>query len=290
MDWIWTDTSMNISNWLKMEDIYANIFILKCTRRAEADYPTPRGAKRTALIKYGVGGFLLFFIILIIWFPLLLFALGNTVGRSNPPVSCTVELSITGYEPIFRTTALKHQIHPFTDTQWKKLETAVGSLADPGTTSFLTGYDKDDTVIIELSNNSTSVWTISPPSQSALIEELKGKNELKMVLSWSFIRIDSELKEQEVRDLNDLNLNDTDLRNSLANALSVNQGNATTIRGSVPESNAISEIFPNFVKIPNTGSASMVKQFYSPSKDRKLFLNDVISFVLYVYCFVYSLG
>lgn len=107
MDWIWTDTSMNVSNWLKMEDIYANVFILKCTRRAEADYPTPRGAKRTALIKYGVGGFLLFFIILIIWFPLLLFALGNTVGRSNPPTSCTIELAITGYEPIFRTTALR---------------------------------------------------------------------------------------------------------------------------------------------------------------------------------------
>lgn len=270
MDWIWTDTSMNISNWLKMEDIYANIFILKCTRRAEADYPTPRGAKRTALIKYGVGGSLLFLIILIIWFPLLLFALGNTVGRSNPPVSCTVELSITGYEPIFRTTALKHQIHPLTDSQWKKLSTAVAGLTDPVVTSFLTGYDKDDTVIIDLSNNSTSVWTISPPSQSALIEELKGKNELKMVLSWSFIRNrDSESAEQEVRDQNELNLTDTELRNSLANALSVNQGNATTIRGSIPDSTTISEIFPNFVKIPNTGSATVVKQFYSNPKDSK---------------------
>lgn len=268
MDWIWTDTSMNISNWLKMEDIYSNIFILKCTRRAEADYPTPRGAKRTALIKYGVGGFLLFFIILIIWFPLLLFALGNTVGRSNPPVSCTVELSITGYEPIFRTTALKHQIHPFTETQWKKLESAVANFAEPGTTSFLTSYDKDDTVIIELSNNSTSVWTISPPSQSALIEELKGTNELKMVLSWSFIRNrDSESTEQEIRDQNELNLTDFDLRKSLANALSVNQGNASTIKGSVPESTTISDIFPNFVKIPSTGSASIVKQFYPTSKD-----------------------
>lgn len=281
MDWIWTDTSMNISNWLKMEDIYANIFILKCTRRAEADYPTPRGAKRTALIKYGVGGSLLFLIILIIWFPLLLFALGNTVGRSNPPVSCTVELSITGYEPIFRTTALKHQIHPLTDSQWKKLGLAVSQLTDPVITSFLTGYDKDDTVIIDLSNNSTSVWTISPPSQSALIEELKGKNELKMVLSWSFIRNrDSESAEQEVRDQNELNLTDTELRNSLANALSVNQGNATTIRGSIPDSTTISEIFPNFVKIPNTGSATVVKQFYSNTKDSKfvyfVYLNSFI--------------
>lgn len=263
MDWIWTDTSMNISNWLKMEDIYANIFILKCTRRAEADYPTPRGAKRTALIKYGVGGFLLFFIILIIWFPLLLFALGNTVGRTNNPISCTVELSITGYEPIFRTTALKHQIKQFSEDQWKTLENSVATLGDPVTTSFLTGYDKDDTVIIELSNNSTSVWTISPPSQSALIEELKGSNELKMVLSWSFIRNkEGESSEQEVREQNELNLTDAE-RRSLANALSVNLGNASTIRGSSPESTTIAYIFPNFVKIPSTGSASVVKQFYA---------------------------
>ncbi|XP_035206569.1 piezo-type mechanosensitive ion channel component 2-like isoform X5 [Stegodyphus dumicola] len=264
MDWIWTDTSMNISNWLKMEDIYANIFVLKCTRRAEADYPTPRGAKRTALIKYGVGGFLLFFIILIIWFPLLLFALGNTVGRTNPPISCTVELSITGYEPIFRTTALKHQIHSFTSNQWNQLEREVANLADPSTTSFLTGYDKDDTVIVELSNNSTSVWTISPPSQNALIEELRGTNELKMVLSWSFLRErETQATEPEVKDEIELNLNDTELRRSLADALSVNSGNSTTIHGASPESTTIKDIFPNYVKIPGKGTASVVKQFYN---------------------------
>jgi len=29
MDWIWTDTSMTLSDWLKLEDIFANIFQLK---------------------------------------------------------------------------------------------------------------------------------------------------------------------------------------------------------------------------------------------------------------------
>lgn len=29
MDWIWTDTSMTLFDWLKMEDIFANIFQLK---------------------------------------------------------------------------------------------------------------------------------------------------------------------------------------------------------------------------------------------------------------------
>ena len=29
MDWMWTDTSMTIFDWIKMEDIFAHIFQLK---------------------------------------------------------------------------------------------------------------------------------------------------------------------------------------------------------------------------------------------------------------------
>ena len=35
MDWIWTDSTLAISSWLQMEDIYANIFVLKCWRHSE---------------------------------------------------------------------------------------------------------------------------------------------------------------------------------------------------------------------------------------------------------------
>jgi hypothetical protein len=29
MDWIWTDTSMTVMDWFKMEDIFANIYQIK---------------------------------------------------------------------------------------------------------------------------------------------------------------------------------------------------------------------------------------------------------------------
>lgn len=35
MDWVWTDTTLSISSWICVEDIYANIFILKCWNESE---------------------------------------------------------------------------------------------------------------------------------------------------------------------------------------------------------------------------------------------------------------
>ena len=35
LDWVCTDSTLTLFHWLKMEDIYANIYILKCYRTAE---------------------------------------------------------------------------------------------------------------------------------------------------------------------------------------------------------------------------------------------------------------
>ncbi len=35
MDWMFTDTALGFSNWLELEDIYSNIYLLKCARWTE---------------------------------------------------------------------------------------------------------------------------------------------------------------------------------------------------------------------------------------------------------------
>lgn len=40
MDWVWTDTSLSLSSWICVEDIYAHIFILKCWRESEKVFIT----------------------------------------------------------------------------------------------------------------------------------------------------------------------------------------------------------------------------------------------------------
>lgn len=35
MDWIFTNTALGLGSWLQLEDIYSNVYLLKCTRWAE---------------------------------------------------------------------------------------------------------------------------------------------------------------------------------------------------------------------------------------------------------------
>jgi hypothetical protein len=138
MDWIWTDTSMTLSDWLKLEDIFAHIFQLKvrrrchvtihnedchsqilfsiillsiqCQRRVEKEYPQGRGLPKQRWSKYTIGGGSLFLIIAIIWFPLVLFALGNTVGIPNKPLDISLEITLGSYQPIYTMSAQKNSL------------------------------------------------------------------------------------------------------------------------------------------------------------------------------------
>lgn len=82
----------------------------QCQRRAETEYPQPRGEKKSSITKYLVGGGCLVAIIAVIWFPLVLFALGNTVGRPNLPYDVTINVRIGAYQPIYSMSAQNNSI------------------------------------------------------------------------------------------------------------------------------------------------------------------------------------
>lgn len=79
----------------------------------EEDFPAPRGVPKKPLVKYIMGGGFLLAVIALIWGPLALFALGNTVGAPNPPLEVSVELKVGPYEPIYRMTAQSSKIFQY---------------------------------------------------------------------------------------------------------------------------------------------------------------------------------
>lgn len=77
----------------------------------EKKFPAPRGQAKGSFIKYIMGGAFLFAIIALVWGPLALFALGNTVGAPNIPYEVKVSLKIGSYEPLYIMGAQSSNIH-----------------------------------------------------------------------------------------------------------------------------------------------------------------------------------
>uniref|UniRef100_A0A674MJI0 Piezo type mechanosensitive ion channel component 1 (Er blood group) n=1 Tax=Takifugu rubripes TaxID=31033 RepID=A0A674MJI0_TAKRU len=177
MDWVWTDTTLSLSNWMCVEDIYANIFIIKCSRETEKKYPQPKGQKKKKIVKYGMGGLIIFFLICIIWFPLLFISLvRSVVGVVNHPIDVTVTIKLGGYEPLFTMSVQQQSIQPFTMVEYEQLTKKFGNNA--AAMQFITLYNYEDIVTAMIEGSSGSVWRISPPSRQEVIKELLSSRSL----------------------------------------------------------------------------------------------------------------
>jgi hypothetical protein len=146
---------------------------LKCQRRVEKEYPQGRGQSKARWTKYAIGGSSLFFVIAIIWFPLVLFALGNTVGIVTKPLDIVLEVTLGSYQPLYSMSAQKNALQQFSQSEWVSLEYIYRN--DKSGQNFLSSFEYEDLLVAKLNGNSSSVWGISPPSKEKLIEELRSK-------------------------------------------------------------------------------------------------------------------
>ncbi|NWH88616.1 PIEZ2 protein, partial [Aegithalos caudatus] len=188
MDWVWTDTTLSLSSWICVEDIYAHIFILKCWRESEKRYPQPRGQKKKKVVKYGMGGMIIVLLICIVWFPLLFMSLIKSVaGITNKPLDVSITITLGGYQPIFTMSAQQNQLKSLDPNEFNEF---MGSYSgNTAALQFLEGYAREDITRADLEGNSNSLWTISPPSREKMIQGLLDFNaDFTLVISWTIQR------------------------------------------------------------------------------------------------------
>lgn len=94
---MWTSSALSLYHWMELEDVYSKIFILKCWRRSELAYPTPRGQNRDTSKKALTGGLLLLFFFICFWGPMALTSFIGATFDVNPPVLCTFSFSFGGF-------------------------------------------------------------------------------------------------------------------------------------------------------------------------------------------------
>uniref|UniRef100_A0A669PMJ5 Piezo type mechanosensitive ion channel component 2 n=1 Tax=Phasianus colchicus TaxID=9054 RepID=A0A669PMJ5_PHACC len=250
MDWVWTDTTLSLSSWICVEDIYAHIFILKCWRESEKRYPQPRGQKKKKVVKYGMGGMIIVLLICIVWFPLLFMSLIKSVaGITNKPLDVSITITLGGYQPIFTMSAQQSQLKDLNQTGFS---TFLGSYrGNTAALQFLEGYGKEDITLADLEGNSNSLWTISPPSREKMIQGLLDFSaEFTVVLSWSIQRnLTLGAKAEIASDKLTFGLPEKTRRDI-----------ASMMSGKPLEKVTLETVYPYYIKAPSDSLAKPIKQ------------------------------
>ncbi|XP_058274705.1 piezo-type mechanosensitive ion channel component 2 isoform X2 [Hemibagrus wyckioides] len=251
MDWVWTDTTLSLSSWICVEDIYAHIFVLKCWRESEKRYPQPRGQKKKKVVKYGMGGMIVMLLICIVWFPLLFMSLVKSVaGVVNTPLDVSVSLTLGGFQPIFIMSAQQKNLISITQ---KDFETFTKAHTHNSTSlQFLEAYVYQDVTIAHLEGSSNSLWTISPPSRENLIKILGQSIDFHLTMAWSVQRdLSLGAKAETATGKRTINLEDG------------TKGDLVKLLNNEKQFVVIQNIFPRYLRAPSDSNAKPIDQLSS---------------------------
>uniref|UniRef100_A0A674D8F8 Piezo-type mechanosensitive ion channel component 2-like n=1 Tax=Salmo trutta TaxID=8032 RepID=A0A674D8F8_SALTR len=262
MDWVWTDTTLSLSSWICVEDIYAHIFVLKCWRMSEKRYPQPRGQKKKKVVKYGMGGLIVMLLICIVWFPLLFMSLVKSVaGVVNKPLDVSVTITLGGFQPIFTMSAQQNQLKDISKADFSDFMNSYNYI--PSAMQFLEAYTSEDVTVAELEGSSNSLWTISPPSRKNLMDVLSKEEYFPVTMSWTIQRNLSLGAKAEVATDKHVTYLDMTTRQELVDLLNGTRNQAVVI----------AQVFPCFLRAPSDSNAKPIEQLHKDNGYKNILLD-----------------
>ncbi|CAF2645157.1 unnamed protein product [Rotaria sp. Silwood2] len=117
IDWMFIDATLDLMSCIKLEDIYSNVYLIKCARWAKEKYSTESGVPWSKATKYCIDDSLLILSILLILFPLcILFMFISLFYQPNPLI-----------EPIYEMTATDIDLVEYIDADYNNLCTSIYS-------------------------------------------------------------------------------------------------------------------------------------------------------------------
>ncbi|XP_039019748.1 piezo-type mechanosensitive ion channel homolog isoform X1 [Hibiscus syriacus] len=238
LDWSCTTTSLTMYDWLKLEDIYGSLFLVKCDvdlNRAKHQ----QGKKQTKLTKFCSGICLFFILICVIWAPMLMYSSGNPTNIANPIREASVQVDIetsSGKLTLFETTLCER-------ISWNKVKHKHLDLDPQG---YLDNYNEVDIQLICCQADASKVWLVPPVVQSRFIESLH--RSMGIIFSWQFMR--NRPKGKEVVK-HQLLVEDDDLPTP-AEVMQVLNGTANSFR--------IFNIYPKYFRVTGSGDLRFLEQ------------------------------
>jgi hypothetical protein len=235
LDWTVTKTSLTFFEWLKCEDIYSGLFLIKCRVSQDKVWQRNVGDPQAWYVKWGMGVLLFVGLSALIWFPLLLLMQGSPGNVENPIVAAKISIGFTGYaSPIFTGVAVANNIKKGSDlgsdlfNRLRQNETAI------------TYDDYNILQWIEFENFSDASWLISPPAKEHLIKELQSGHLTTASVHVAFTRSFAINSGTVANFDKDVAINSSEV----LHAINGPNGNFS-----------IAELMPKYYRIPNSGDA-----------------------------------
>ncbi|XP_045822648.1 piezo-type mechanosensitive ion channel homolog isoform X1 [Trifolium pratense] len=179
LDWSCTTTSLTMYDWLKLEDINASLYLVKCDsvlNRATHK----QGDKQTKMTKCCNGICLFFVLICVIWAPMLMYSSGNPTNIANPIKDASFQIDIktvSGRLNLYQTTLCER-------IQWDSLNSDVN--ADPD--GYLSAYNTNDIQLICCQADASTLWLVPLVVQTRLIQSLEWYSDMEIFFTWMLSR------------------------------------------------------------------------------------------------------
>ncbi|KAH7277309.1 hypothetical protein KP509_39G044800 [Ceratopteris richardii] len=229
LDWSCSITSLTMYDWLKLEDIYASLYIVKCDAKLSRE-KHQLGEKRGIWAKFFSGICTFLILILIIWAPMLIYSSGNPTNFANPVLDVHVQIELNTRNGRF------NLYHTSLCTIY-----SMEDLADSGANSdsHLEDYDLDDVQLICCESNADRLWLVPPPTLQALLDSIQ--NDFSVIAEWSFYRQRPKTKELA-------------LFTNESSSVSVYFDASTNTTGL-----SVSNLHPQYFRISSTGEVYMLE-------------------------------
>ncbi|KAK4558511.1 hypothetical protein RGQ29_008015 [Quercus rubra] len=179
LDWSCTATSLTMYDWLKLEDIHASLFLVKCDavlNRAKHK----QGERQTKMTKCCNGICLFFILICVIWAPMLMYSSGNPTNIANPVKDASVQIDIktaSGRLTLYQTTLCEK-------IPWDKFNDDID--LDPQ--SFWDTYNENDIQLICCQADASILWLVPSVVQKRFIQSLDWDTDMDIIFTWVLTR------------------------------------------------------------------------------------------------------
>ncbi|WOL18856.1 piezo-type mechanosensitive ion channel [Canna indica] len=176
LDWSCTYTSLTMYDWLKLEDIYASLFLVKC----DADLNRARhlpGQRQTKMTKLCSGICLLFILICVIWAPMLIYSSGNPTNIANPVIDVSIQIDIK---------SSGGRLTLYQSTICVKFQWNSSGFDELNPHNYLDTYNEQDIQLICCQGDASTIWMVPPVVQSRFAYSIDQNTSI--IFTWIFTR------------------------------------------------------------------------------------------------------